>query len=222
MCPNFSQSHGIQGCSLKVIHLLIFENLIKKIDFRISIQYPNTSMKVFGIIQSFVILGSVTSYAAVTTFSSRAAFEAQTFTITTSEDFSTSTLDQVIGDTVANRFTSGVITISSNVRDGTDGTYRASIKCRTHPDRANNSQFAAVESFGSQNSSVDLQNETVTILLSGANQVFGMDLGSFAGQTTAFFRTNLGNASRSAGAEALKRQFLRVLFPTRWASSSPD
>jgi hypothetical protein len=153
----------------------------------------------FAIIQILSTLCMVSSHAAVTTFTSRSAFESETFTITTSEDFSSSPLNLIIGDTVVNRFTSGVITISSNVRESTEGNYRAAIRGSTHPDRFNDSNFAALESFGSASTAVDLRNETATILLSGANQVFGMDLGSFAAQTTAYFRTNLGNSFAFSG-----------------------
>jgi hypothetical protein len=160
-------------------------------------------MNVFTAIKAISILGVATIHGAVATYTSRAAFEAETFTVTSYEDFSLSPLNLVIGDTVSNRFTSGVITISSDVRESTEGNYRASIEGDTHPDRFNDSKFAALESFGVESAATDLRNETATILLTGANQVFGMDLGSFAAQTTAFFRTNLGNSFAFSGSGSI-------------------
>jgi len=148
------------------------------------------------------LLSIAISSAAVTTYSSRASFEAQTFTVTTREDFSSSSLNLIIGDAPSNEFVSGVITLSSNVRD-ISGNYRASIQGSSHPDRYDSSQFASLESYGSTNARTDLRDESASILLSGTNQVFGMDLGSLAGQTTAFFLTNLGNSFSFTGAGSI-------------------
>jgi len=159
----------------------------------------NQSKKVSACVLVVSLLSMAISSAAVTTYSSRAGFETQTFTVTTREDFSMSFLNLLIGNVPSNEFVSGVITLSSNVLDSS-GNYRASIKGSSHPDRFDNSQFASLESYGSAHARTDLRDESASILLSGTNQVFGMDLGSFAAQTTAFFRTNLGNSFSFTGA----------------------
>lgn len=136
--------------------------------------------------------------AAITVFSSRAAFLGGDFTVTATEDFSTSTVGTLIGNTPSTEFVSGPFTVSSSSALDA-GPFRAAISGGSHPDNFDGSLFAFLETFGSSHPSQELRNDSATILLTGQYQAFGLDLGSFAEQTSAIFFTNLGNTASVTG-----------------------
>lgn len=136
--------------------------------------------------------------AAITTFSSRAAFLGQDFTVTATEDFSTSTVGTLIGNTLATEYVTGPFTVSSSSALDA-GPFRSAISNGSHPDNFDGSVFAFLETFGSSHANQELRNDTSTIRLSGQHQAFGFDLGSFAEQTSAIFHTNLGNTASITG-----------------------
>jgi hypothetical protein len=137
--------------------------------------------------------------AAISIYSSRTALLNEGYTIAATENFSTSTVGTLIGNTPSTEFVSGPFTISSSSSLNA-GPFRAQIAGGGHPDNSDGSVFASLETFGSSHPNQELRNDSASILLSGQHHLLGFDLGSFAEQTSAIFHTNLGNTVSITGA----------------------
>lgn len=152
--------------------------------------------------------------AAITTYSSRAALLGEGVIVAAMENFSTSTVGTLIGNTPSTEYVSGPFTISSSSALDTV-PFRAGISNGSHPDNFDGSVFAFLETYGSSHPNQELRNDSATILLTGEYQAFGLDLGSFAEQTSAIFHTNLGNTASVTGSGSIGSQiFAGVLTST--------